>query len=179
MGYKPVLFVITTILIAVSLSGCTGSDDGSSDNIGTNEGALDFSLKILDSYFEGDREQFISYLNEEVYSLDGLEGQGPYSKETYAVAINNQEIFPHGTNYSDHTMEEYLDTYEPRVLNYEEYTTQYPKALDFNISGWILDDDDYMFQGSIVKPDKNKFLWDDYLYFIVTCQDDKWKLIGF
>jgi hypothetical protein len=142
---------------------------------GTKEGALEFSLLLVETYFTGDEDRFCSHLAGTLYTL---EGEGPFTKEEAISAIKEDKPFPSGEDYSEFTMEDYLENYHQEIMNYEDYS-EYPELSGLSIDGWEPDADDFLFLGYEVKSGKEGFVWDDLLVFMVTYQNGKWEYIAF
>ena len=140
------------------------------------DAALAFSLKVLDTYFDpsiAGYELFLTYIHDPVYPL---EGEGPLSLSE----ILWEGSHPFGQNYSAHTMDEYLEVYNPIVLNYDEIVALAPDFESFAVDDWIPNKDDYLFLGWEVRDGRTAFMWEDLLCFMVTCgTDGEWKLIAF
>ena len=140
------------------------------------DAALDFSLAVVETYFTGDADKFCSFLADTFYTL---EGEGPITKEEAISIIKEDKPFPFGEDYSEFTMEDYLETYRPKIMDYGEYTKEYPEELSsLSIDGWKPDADDFLFLGHEVKTGKEGFMWDDLLVFMVTYQNKKWEFIA-
>ena len=142
---------------------------------GTKEGALEFSLLLVETYFTGDEDRFCSHLADTLYTI---EGEGSFTKEDTISAIKEDKPFPFGRDYSEFTMEHYLENYHPEIMDYEDYS-EYPELSGLSIDGWEPDADDFLFLGYEVKLGKEGFMWDDLLVFMVTYQNGKWKYIAF
>ena len=139
------------------------------------EGALIFSLKIVETYIEGDADRYCSYLADYIYSL---EGEGPIEKIELCEYLSEESPFPFGHDYSQYTMDDYLDNYNPYIMDYEEYSEVYPSISNLNIDGWTPDADDFLFIGWELQRDREDFMWDDLLAYMVTYQNDEWELIA-
>lgn len=141
----------------------------------TKEEALNFSLQIVNTYFTKDYLAFISFLTPKTYTL---EGEGPFDKQ-FVTAKLQEEPFPFGRDYSEYTLSDYLENYNPKILSFEEYALIYPHIANLNIDGWSPNEDDFLFVGYETKPGKSEFMWDDLLVFMVTCENNEWRLIAF
>ena len=142
----------------------------------TEDAALDFSLAVVETYLTGDADKFCSFLADTLYTL---EGEGPITKEEAISAIKEDKPFPFGNDYSEFTMEDYLENYRPKIMDYGEYTKEYPELSSLSIDGWKPDADDFLFLGHEVKTGKEGFMWEDLLGFMVTYQNKKWEFIAF
>ncbi|MFO8051782.1 MAG: hypothetical protein R6V01_08820 [Thermoplasmatota archaeon] len=169
------LIATAVLLTAVTFSGCLGEEDNGTNSEFNKEGALEFSLKVVGTYFDNQKEEFYSCLGEELYSLEG--GQ-PVSKEDVVGSFDENEYLIDEV-YTEHTFEEYMETYEPRVLDQEEIVSEYPEFKDIEFSGWEPDDDDYLFIGYETKAGKEGFLWEDPLVFMVTFEKGYWTVKAF
>ena len=156
----------------ILMCGCLGGEDengGSSDK----EGALDFSLKVVGTYFDNDNEAFFSYLADEIYSLE--EGES-YAKSEVEEMLAEEEFIA-GEEFVEYSMEEYLNTYDPRVMDHEEAQYEFPEEVSaLKDSGWEFDEDDYIFIGYETKSGEEGPLWDDMLVFGVTHESGEGKL---
>jgi hypothetical protein len=163
------------VVMTLSLSGCLGGGSESEEKF-DKAGALEFSLKVVKTYFDNDMDEFVSYLDDEVYSL---EGEGPIAKKD-AEDILREDDYVADEDYPTHTYQEYLDTYDPKVLDSKEVTTEHSELIgEMKALGWDYGSDDYLFMGFETKPGKEEFLWDDPLVFVVTCEDGKWAFKAF
>jgi len=163
--------IVALVMIAAGC-GCLGGSEKSFDKAG----ALEFGLKIVKMYFDNDKDGFASLLAKEIYSL---EGDGPYGREDVKQDILSEEYLA-DEDYPDHTMEEYLDVYDPYVLDSAEAEREYPEVIALvRTLGWEFDGNDHLFMGFETKPGKDEFLSDDPLVFAVTCEDDRWEFKAF
>jgi hypothetical protein len=166
-GYHAI--VVGSILILIC--GCIGSGDTFD-----KDGALEFSLKVVETYFDNDMGQFLSYLADEVYTL---EGEGPSSKKEVENAFSEKEYVA-DESYANWTMEEYMNIYEPRVMDFDEIRDEFPESeSEIKDLGWKFDDDDYLFIGFETKNGDEGPLWDDPLIFAVTHESGEWKFKAF
>lgn len=144
---------------------------------GTKEGALEFSLAHVETYFTGDEDKYCSHLADTIYNLG--EGQSSFTKEEVISFIKEIKPFPFGYDYSEFTMDDYLENYSTKIMDYEEY---YKEEWDrgFPIDGWTPDADDFLFLGYEVKPGKEGFIiFNQIFIFMVTYQNEKWEFITF
>jgi len=144
----------------------------------TKEGALKFGLKIVKTYFDNDIAEFKSYLDDEIFCLDG---DGPISR---AEVIADLDVSGYVVNedYTEHTYQEYLDTYDPYVMDIDEIKAEFNELVELMISkGWDFDDDDYIFMGWKTKSGNQDdgFLWDDPLAFGITHEGGEWAFKAF
>jgi len=145
---------------------------------GTKEGALEFSLALVETYFTGDEDKFCSHLADTLYIVG--EGAGRITKEEAISIIKEDKPFPFGEDYSEFTIDDYLENYSPKIMDYEEYSKEEWAVFRlFPIDGWTPDADDFLFIGYEVKPGKEGFMWDNLLVFMVTYQNEKWEFIAF
>ena len=166
------------LLIAVatfSLIAC-GCIEGENNESFDREGALEFSLKVVRTYFDNDMEGFISYLADELYSL---EGDGPISKDELAPSISAEDHVV-DEDYTMYSMEEYTEVYDPRVMDVEEVESEYPGIVSSMESlGWDYGEDDYLFIGWETKSGEEGPLWDDPLSFVVSHESGEWRFKAF
>lgn len=163
--------ICVILLFTMLISGCT-SDKNNQD---VKEDALEFSLKIIETYLTGNSDKYLSYHTNVVYLL----GQNrSLNREELNQTVNSQ-TFPHGEDYSDYTMDDYLETYDQEIMDYKEYISEYPSIKNVSIDGWSPNEDDYIFFGYEVKPEKEGFMWDDLLTFMVSNQGGSWEVIGY
>ena len=143
---------------------------------GTKEGALEFSLAHVETYFTGDEDKYCSHLADTIYNLgEGLKRS--FTKEEVIRAIKEEKPFPYGYDYSEFTMDDYLENYSTKIMDYEEYSKEEWGSV-FPIDGWTPDADDFLFLGSEVKPGKEGFIIShDIFAFMVTYQNEKWEII--
>lgn len=139
------------------------------------EEALDFSLEIVGTYLTGDVDRFCSFFTDPLYTL---EDEGPFSRSEVIRDLKARTPFPAGYDYSGYTMEDYLEVYEPRVLEFDEYMKEYPGLETLEVGGWSPGEDDFLFVGSKTRPGREGFLWDDLLIFMVTDRSGEWELIA-
>ena len=145
---------------------------------GTKEGALEFSLLLMETYFTGDEDKYCSHLADTIYNLgEGLKRS--FTKEEVISAIKEEKPFPYGYDYSEFTMDDYLENYSTKIMDYEEYSKEEWDSV-FPIDGWTPDADDFLFLGFEVKPGKEGFIiFDNIFGFMVTYQNEKWEFISF
>lgn len=170
---RKILPVIGLIVVMSSLLGCL---DTESKDTFDEEDILEFGLEVLQTFFDNDKETFYSYLAEETYSL---EGGGPYTVEEVRGWFDSDDYLMNQM-YTQYSMEEYLETYEPEILDYKEVDSEYPGIIEMlrNLS-WDFDDDDYMFRGWETKDGEEGPLWDDPLAFMVTHETGELKFKAF
>lgn len=150
---------------------------------GTKEGALEFSLAHVETYFTGDEDKYFSHLADTIYNFG--EGPSSFTKEEIISARKKAKSFTCGYDYSEFTMDDYLENYSTKIMDYEEYYNndelgikeEWDRFLPFD--GWTPDADDFLFLGFEVKTGKEEFMWDDLLVFMVTYQNKKWEIIAF
>ncbi|MFC1801423.1 hypothetical protein ACFLZB_03085 [Nanoarchaeota archaeon] len=132
--------------------------------------AKEFALDVIQSFFDNDCEAFKSYLYEYVYSFEG--------EELIRVADFEDEVCGDFSNVvrGDHTFEDYLEAYEIRILEKDEYMEEFPDLA--TLDDLELSQRDYLFIGFELK-DKNAegFMWDDVLIFMVSnTPEDDWQI---
>ena len=141
---------------------------------GTKEGALEFSLAQVETYFTGDEDKFCSHLADTIYFVE--EGGVSITKEELISMIKENKPFT-GYDYSEFTMDDYLENYSTKIMDYEEYSKEEWGSV-FPIDGWTPDADDFLFVGFEVKPGKEGFMiLDELVGFMVTYQNEKWEII--
>ena len=150
------------------------------EETGTKEGALEFSLAHVETYFTGDEDKYCSHLADTIYVL-GESLKKSYTKEEIISDIKEIKPFPFGYDYSEFTMDDYLENYSTKIMDYEEYSKEDWEIFRFfPIDVWTPDADDFLFLGFEVKPGKEGFIIFDELFgFMVTYQNEKWELISF
>ena len=163
--------IIALILILIPISGCT-TNGGGGAKIGTKDGALDFSLKIIESYIDGDVDAYISYCADNLYCLDG---DGPLSMDEWEPILREDEPFPAGRDYSDYTMEDFFAAYEYGIYDYAQYRVEFDFVEELDFEDWTPDEDDFLFLANEKEEDEG-FIWDDLLVFMVTCEKGHWEL---
>jgi len=168
LGYGALLIMLCT----VSICGCMG---GGEDDL-TKEGALEFGLKVVKTFFNNDMEKFISYLDDELVTL---EGEGPISKQE-ARNFLEENGYVADEEFTLHTFDEYMETYDPKVMDADEVNAEWPElAGDMKALGWDFDGNDYIFIGYETKSGDEGFLWDDPLVFGITSEGGHWSFKAF
>ena len=173
---KELLIGLCVLMTICLIPGCIKKDEGAGDF--TKEEALEFSLQVVETYFTNDMDEFKSYLDDEIFTL---EGDGPLSRSE-VILILDENDYVADEEYTDHTYQEYLDTYEPYVMDVDEVSQEFEGLVDnMKEIGWDFDDDDYIFMGWETKSgdEEDGFLWDDPLAFGVTHEDGKWAFKAF
>lgn len=162
-------------LLLAPTAGCleeptgVGADD--------KEEALRFSLAVVETYFTQDVDAFRGMLSETLYTL---EGDGPMVQADLEASFLGERPFPAGRDYSNLTMDDYLATYAPRMLTWDEAVAMYPEAADLTWSdGWAPDEDDLVFFGSELNEGKSDIVWTDLLAFLVSRETGEWRLKAF
>jgi hypothetical protein len=142
---------------------------------GTKEGALEFSLAHVETYFTGDEDKFCSHLADTIYFVE--EGGVSITKEEVISMFKENKPFTYGYDFSEFTMDDYLENYSTKIMDYEEYSKEEWDSV-FPIDGWTPDADDFFFIGLEVKPGKEGFIIPfELLRFMVTYQNEKWEII--
>ncbi len=182
---KLIIAGLCFLLIICFIPGCINSSDDVDDGEGgigtadfTKKGALDFGLKVVKTYFTNNMAEFKSYLDDEVYIM---EGDGPYTK-AQVIKFLDEDDHVASEDFTKHSYQEYIDTYAPYVLDVDGTKAQYEGLVDAMIGlGWDFDEDDYVFMGWATKSgdEDDGFLWDDPLVFGVTHEDGKWAFKAF
>ncbi|MGA1822582.1 MAG: hypothetical protein ACMUIG_08640 [Thermoplasmatota archaeon] len=165
--------VLSLILI---VCGCTSSSTSDDDQTFDEESAMEFSLVIVQTYFDNDMDEFLSFMADTVYTL---EAEGPYTKsflqENYA---DNEYVVDE--DFADFTMEQYLETYEPRILDHVDVEDEFPGMIqDLKDLGWDYNDDDYLFLGHETKTEDESPLWEDPLIFVISHESGVWRFKAF
>ena len=141
---KKTLLAISIITAMILLSGCISEGEDLVDEDPCKEGAMQFSLEVLQTFFDNDLNAFLNLLSDEVYSM---EGEGPYSKTDVEGFLSSDEDLM-GAGYTAYTMEEYESTYDPRILDEGEMNTEFPGILDdMKVLGWDFGENDFVFLG--------------------------------
>ena len=153
------------------MEGVNSWSDTQTLSLGTsvNETPLEFALSIVESFFNNDCRTFYDTLTNPFYSLGA-----------------DIEIFKHpemvsgacDSNFYDtgnRTFQDYLDTYEPRILNYAEYYSESPGLFDF-LTKLNAGENDYLFIGRETKPGQEDFISEELALFMVRRINGKWKI---
>ncbi len=168
--------LIGVLVIICLIPGCIKKDDGAEQF--DEDGALEFGLKIVETYFTNDMEEFKSYLDDEIFTL---EGDGPFSRSE-VISFLDEDDYVADEEYPEHTYQEYLDTYKPYVMDVDEVDLEFEGLVgEMKEIGWDFDDDDYIFMGweTSSGDEEDGFLWDDPLAFGITHEDGKWAFKAF
>ena len=177
MMRKDFLAVFAVLFILCFIPGCL-DNGGNGDDDPEKEAALEFGLKVVQTYFSNDMEKFKSYLDDEVFILDG---DGPFSRAD-AISFLDDADHVASEDYLDHNYQEYLETYDPFVLNVDEVEDEFEGMVDIMIAlGWDYDHDDYLFIGFETRSgnEEDGFLWDIPLIFGITNEDGYWTFKAF
>ena len=122
----------------------TSAEDTSEDNQDVEdtevpedplEGALNFSLTVVETYFDNSQtgfDNFVSLFHDPFYLLEEM---GAYS---VSEVFQYEASHPFGMDYSMYTMEDYLAQYLPYVLAYDEYVELEPAFANIQIGDWQL-----------------------------------------
>lgn len=171
----PVL-AFALVLAAPGLAGCLEEPGGPAVQGAPKEEALAFSLRVVETYLTGNYSAFRAVLADQVYTL---EGDGPIDPAEVDAWAKEEPSFPDGRDYTHYTMEQYMDTYQPRVVTFDEARAEHPSFNETTWDGWVPDGDDYIFLGAETKPGREGFLWDDLLAFAATKESGEWRFKAF
>ncbi len=133
------------------------------------EEALEFSLSVVQTYFDRDCDKLYEKLDSPLYSFGKNKLQ---SKNAVVKMILCNEIGSVVTG--DHTYEEYLNDYDQKVLTKPQYDKEMPyltRAKDFQPTN-----EDFLFVGSKRVNGEKDFIWDDFFLFVVRKTDENWKV---
>lgn len=135
--------------------------------------AKEFSMFIINTYFEEDCDEFFGYLSDSIMIMDGdgifaTKGHNEKLCSSVKKAIRDKEK----------TIDNYVQTYKIEMLNREELELKFKAKLpDY----YITTDFDYFFLGFELKEGvekSNPFIWDDMFMFMVRKENNIWKLKG-
>ena len=146
------------------VAGC--GSDSPTDSPTDREEALDFSLRVVETFVEADLATFESFLADTLYILEAHEP---------SIAVDELDLdglFAElERELEGFTMEDYHARYAPRVLDYAEYSQL---GVGDDLTYWSLTPDDFLFVGSELKPGQEEFILDDLLVFVVTKHSGRW-----
>ena len=162
----PIIFIILMVLI---LGGCTKQAIKIDQSLSEKEQAQEFSLQIVKTYFDKDCNTFYNILSDKVYLLDN---DGPFEKNS-DIKKGLCESIAKGVR-GEHTFQDYLDSYDVRILEKIEYENEFPRIK--NLQKFKPTSKDYLFIGSKVKANKQNFMWDDLLVFMIRKTENGWKI---
>ncbi len=151
-------------LIALSLVifNCSSPQGESEEDL--KEEAMTFSLKVVEAYIEKDTVAYKTFLTDSLYFLESWE------KPWATSDINLTSLFS-GFDYTEYSMDDYKETYDPVVMEYELYKNMLDEMVY-----WQPGEKDYLFIGHRTKEGKTEFMWDDLLGFMVSKRTGKWKI---
>jgi len=165
-------------IIILLLAACSGGNNR--EFTFDKEGALVFSMQVLQTHFENDLDAFIALWDDELYTL---ELEGPYTKKFAAEKTKKNEYFINeilAGEYAAYSLAEYKTDYAPRVLNAAEVNAADPELIPgLRKLGWDFDQDDYIFIGWDTKSGEAGPLWEDTLFFGITHESGEWRLKAF
>jgi hypothetical protein len=172
--------MLALVLAAVVAAGCLEEPADAAGGGGAGADALEaealaFSLGVVETYLTGDYDAFRARLADVVYTL---EGEGPFTREDVDGFFAGKR-FPDGRDYSAFTMEDYLATYAPEMLTFEEAVELHPPFANMTWDGWTFDEDDLVFYGGETREGRESFLWTDLLAFAVTRETGEWRFKAF
>lgn len=156
---------IILISLALLILGCSKDNPVQPKEIDLKTEALEFGLKVVETYFEKDTTTYKSFFTDTLYFLESWE------KPMAVSEINFTQWFSGLFDYSQYTMDDYNDTYSPLVYEYTIY-----KDLIGTLTYWQPDSEDFLFIGSMVKEGKTEFMWDDLLGFMISKRTGEWKI---
>ncbi|MBD3225118.1 MAG: hypothetical protein GF313_10345 [Caldithrix sp.] len=150
------------------LVGCSDNNPANNHKQDLKSEAKEFALKIVQSYIENDSLAYKTYLPDTIYSLE------PWEKPVPSDSVSLTAFFS-SFDYSQYSMSDYYEVYDPVIMNYEEYAEVDPEWLDA-FTYWHPDDQDYLFIGHQVKEGQTEFMVNDLLGFMVTQRTGVWQL---
>ncbi len=156
------------LFVLISLTACSKNNPVKTEPTTLKDEAKSFALDVVKSYISNDTLTFKSYLGDTLYSLEA--GDKPIPVDSISVS----DLFSR-FDYSAYSMNDYLDVYEPIIMDYDAYSKVNPGWLDQFIY-WHPDNQDFLFFGSREKQGKQGFMWDDLLGFMVSKRSGHWVL---
>ncbi len=162
------------IFSLVILMGCNATKMATKKAERLKSQAKEFSLEIVQSYFEGDCNKYFDFWSDTLLIMDGdgivYKNATPKDKicKSYEKAIRTK-----GKTYDD-----YLKTYKVELLTPVELVERFKKKLP---EYYYTSEYDYFFLGFELKEglDKSKnFIWDDMFIFMVRKERGKWVFKG-
>lgn len=176
------------ISMVVVMAGCLGtlpganetddagdeSGDGLPATMCTKEGALEYSLELMATYFGANISVWIDSLHDPVYAME------PWEMENFSRAEFAGFIGEYWNYYPDHTLDEYLETHDAKIFTYTE-ALEHPdwEEMPPKDDGWVLDEDDFIFVGTLHQNSSaDDWFWNDLGVFAVTCENDRWEFIA-
>ena len=130
--------------------------------------ALEFSLKVIETYITNDTTTFKTFLPETIYLMEANEEPIPRSE------ISVTEVFA-TFDFSNYSMDDFNRSYSARIQRYDEFKDQTWVA---ELTFWRPDAKDYLFTATLV-PGEEDFMLDDLRTFVVTKRSGQWKVRAF
>lgn len=165
---KKIIFIVFIILISLLVLLVYIFQFFIYSNLSEKEQAREFALKVVETYFTKDCAVFYNALDDTIYTL---EDEGPFTKSDLKN-IGVCSKLSKQTVKGEHSFQDYIDSYDIRVLNNSEYEVEFPQFKNFQ--KFNLTQRDYLFTGSEVKEGKENFMWTDPLSFVVKKRDNNW-----
>ena len=131
---------VTSALLACGQSQTAPSEENqdlsvSLDQESLREEALAGALLIVASYFQDDPEVFIGHLASDLPTLGGPT-DWVMGKDEFSISVRAQVPFPAGLDLSQYTLEDYHQTFSPKVLTYQEAVSQ-AEVDKVHDDGWV------------------------------------------
>ena len=166
---KKISIIFILLIGLVLLGGCTQQTIKIDSGLSEKEQAKEFSLQIVKTYFDKDCNTFYSALSDTIYLLDD---DGPFEKNSDIKEKLCESITQ--SVRGEYTFQDYLDSYNVRILKKIEYENEFPTIN--NLQKFKPTSNDYLFVGSEVKANKDNFMWDDLLVFMVRKTENGWRI---
>ena len=133
------------------------------------EQAKNFGIDVVKTYFNKDCDTFFDALDNKIYTL---EDDPPITKDENLKKQLCDSL--KNAVKGDHTFEEYLDSYEVKVLDKTEYEKEFP--VFSSLKNFKPAENDFLFVGATPKKPVN-FMWDDLLIFMVRKEGKDFKIV--
>jgi|GEM_PF-1445270 len=162
-------FIIPGLILL--LLGCsknpTSNDENTTEALAAE--AKQAGLEIIETYFTADTATFVIYMPDTLYVMEPWEDPIPIEQVDVGALFSEMVV-------TDHTFEDYTNTYTSQVLTYDDYK----ENMDLEeFTTWKPDKQDYYFLGGITKDGKEGFMLDDMLTFMLTKRTGNWKIRAF
>lgn len=174
--FKKITLIFVCVLLATTLISCSNQKSATTINAeaADKNKAEKFSLSIVESYFNRECKTFYEALTDPFYLI---EDDIPIEKDDNTEKKLCESILK--AFEGEHTYQEYLGSYNVRVLDRDEFMTEpimFEETYVRDLVNFKPTNNDYLFVGSSLKENKEDFMWEDMLFFIVRKVDDTWKI---
>ena len=162
--------------------GDTAGDDTASQRLPSTgddhrDAAQEFSLDIIQTYFDNDAPSWERLVHDPLY----LAGTNTvYERSEYTGMMLDPTQFPAGHDLTSYSMEDYLRVYDAGVYTFQEASDNFGLPV-FDEDAWIPEDDEFLFVGFFRRegiPYSEEFMPVGLVLFVVGKRDGAWKIIG-